>query len=200
MILMASLSLEPRPPRAVRWTVSEYTRMATLLVGRRTELIDGQVIEMTAIGTAHYTVTSRLRRALAGIEAEGRLGVGDPVVITDFDEPEPDLCVLLHPVELRKIVPADIALLIEVSDSSYDYDHGTKLPRYLAAGIPHVWLVNLHDHARPRLERYALGSGDRLEHSSGRVAVPSAALVLDLDALFAGLEALPSDEYEPHLP
>ena len=48
---MASLSLEPRPPRAVRWTVGEYTRMAALLAGRRTELIDGQVIEMAAIGT-----------------------------------------------------------------------------------------------------------------------------------------------------
>jgi len=200
MTLMASTSLEPRPPRAVRWTVSEYTRMAALLAGRRTELIDGQVIEMAAIGTAHYTVTSRLRRALAGLAAEGRLGIGDPVVITDFDEPAPDLCVLRHPVELRKIVPADVALLLEVSDSSYDYDQGTKLPRYLAAGIPHVWLVNIHDHARPRLEMYALESGDRREQSSGQVAVPSTALALDLDALFADLAALPSDEYEPRLP
>jgi Uma2 family endonuclease len=197
MTLMANLSLEPR---VLRWTVREYTRMAGLLVGRRTELIDGQVIEMPAIGTAHYTVTSRLRRQLGSLADQGRLAIADPVVITDFDEPEPDLCVLLHPVELRKIVTADIALLIEVSDTSYDYDHGTKLPRYLAAGIPNVWLVNIHDHARPRLERYALGAGDRPEQSSGQVPVPSAALVLDLDALFAGLEVLPSDEYEPRLP
>lgn len=126
-------------------------------------------------------------------------GVGDPVVISDFDEPEPELCVLLHPVQLCKILPVDVALLIEVSDSSYDHDHGTKLPRYVAAGISNVWPVNIHDHARPRLERYALGSGDRLEQSSGQVAAPSAALVLGLDALFAGLEALPSPQHRSYM-
>jgi hypothetical protein len=66
--------------RAIRWTVDEYTRMAGLLVGRRTELIDGQVLEVPAIGTAHYTVTSRLRQQLASLAAQGRLAVGDPVV------------------------------------------------------------------------------------------------------------------------
>jgi Uma2 family endonuclease len=124
--------------RAIRWTTDEYVRMAGLLIGRRTELIDGQIIETPAIGTAHYTVTQRLLGMLGALAPQRRLTYGDPVVVTNFDEPEPDLCVLRHPVELRKITPVDIVLLIEVGDTSADLDREVKLPRYLAAGVPEI--------------------------------------------------------------
>jgi Uma2 family endonuclease len=140
--------------RAIRWTTDEYTRMAGLLVGRRTELIDGQVLEMPAIGTAHYTVAQRLHGMLGDFARAGRLAIAAPVIITNFDEPEPDLCVLRHPVELRKIRPEDIEILIEVGDTTAHFDREVKLPRYLAAGVPAVWLVNIADHARPRLDSY----------------------------------------------
>ena len=44
----------------VRFTTTDYTRMASILAGRRTELIDGEIIEMAPIGTAHLLVVSRL--------------------------------------------------------------------------------------------------------------------------------------------
>jgi Uma2 family endonuclease len=171
-------------------SVGEYTRLAALLAGRRTELVDGQVIEMPAISTAHYTVTGRLLRQLAPLVSDGRLAIAAPVIVTDFDEPEPDVCVLHHPVELRKIVPADIALLIEVGDRTATYDRETKLPRYQAAGVTNVWLVNIGDHAHPRLEIYPPNQS----RETGVVPVPFAGLVVNLDDLFAGLDGLATDE------
>ena len=41
--------------------------------------------------------------------------------------------------------------MIEVADSSLEYDRGIKLPLYAEAGIPEAWLVNL---VANRLERH----------------------------------------------
>jgi Uma2 family endonuclease len=191
--------------RAIRWTTDEYVRMAGLLAGRRTELIDGQVIEMPSVGTAHYTVTQRLLRALAPYAGWGQLSYSDPVIISGFDEPQPDLCVLRHPVDLRKIVPDDIHLLIEVGDTTAEFDRQVKLPRYIEAGVAHVWLVNISDHANPRLEIYNDDSttpSDLLTSAQRRaINVPpllgsQLQVAVDIESLFAGLESLARDEYE----
>src|SRR5438309_10459263 len=116
----------------VRFTATEYTRMASILAGRRTELIDGEIIEMAPIGTAYLLVVDRLERHLARRKAEGRLQSGQPVRLRDYDEPQPDLTILHAPLGLRKPAAADCRLLIEVSDSTYTTDTTVKVPRYLA--------------------------------------------------------------------
>ncbi len=66
--------------------------------------------------------------------------------IPDYNEPEPDLCVVRgerddytdhHPS------PADIALIVEIADSSLARDRGEKRDNYARAGIPLYWIVNL---------------------------------------------------------
>ena len=136
----------------VRFTATEYTRLASILHGRRTELIDGDIIEMAPIGTAHLVVVDRLERQLARLKADGRLQSGQPVRIRDYDEPQPDLTILHAPLGLRKPNATDCRLLIEVSDSTYTTDTGVKVPRYLAAGVPEVWVVNISDHGNPSVE------------------------------------------------
>ena len=86
---------------------------------------------MPAIGTAHVTVVQRLMRRLAPLLAEGRLTAGLSIIGTDFDEPEPDLCVLGHPSICANVRPEDSLLLIEVGDPSTSFDREVKLPRYL---------------------------------------------------------------------
>jgi Uma2 family endonuclease len=182
---------------AVRWTVDEYVQMACLLQGRRTELIDGQVIEMPSIGTAHFTVAQRLARTLGELNMAGRLVVQQPLRIPEFDEPEPDLQILRWPVDLRKPAPSDELLVIEVADTTYGHNRRTKLPLYLRSGVPAVWIVNISDHAWPRLELYenVAEPAAILEH--GTVAAPAVDIVVDLDALFAGIAGLASDEEPP---
>ena len=57
----------------VRFTAAEYTRMAPILAGRRTELIDGEIIEMAPIGTAHLIVVTRLAVQFQALHAQTRL-------------------------------------------------------------------------------------------------------------------------------
>ncbi len=184
----------------VRFTVDEYSRMAALLGERRTELIDGQIVLMAPMHTAHLTLISRLMRMLAEVNAQGRLLVQLPLVLGKFDEPEPDVVILKQLVDLRKPLAADASLVIEVADSSYEHDRYTKLPRYLAAGVALVWIVNIAKAARPRLESYTTTVGPDTTRSSGVMDLPDDAGVLDLDVLFAGIEGLPADEQPPAAP
>ena len=189
--------LEIRPHR---FTVDEYTRLAPVLAGQRTELVDGWVIDMAPIGTAHLTVVSRLQDMLVPVLPAGRVKVQQPLIVSGFDEPEPDLVILKEPLYLRKPTVADAELVIEVSDSTYRHDHDHKLPGYFAAGCRRVWLINISDHASPVLEVYA--SPDRLAERlrDGHVSIlsgPSDVQIaaVNLDELFAGVPELPADEY-----
>jgi Uma2 family endonuclease len=175
----------------VRFTVTEYTRMASILAGRRTELSDGEIIEMAPIGTAHLVVVDRLERHFARLKAEGRLQSGQPVRIRDYDEPQPDLTILHAPLGLRKPSAADCRLLIEVSDSTYTTDTTVKVPRYLAAGVPEVWIVNIADHAHPQVEVWTPG----VDGPTIAMAVVSVASIdIPLAAIFDHLAEIPSDE------
>jgi Uma2 family endonuclease len=137
----------------VRFTTTEYTRMASILEGRRTELIDGEIIEMAPIGTAHLLVVSRLQHHLEqGMADPGvRVLVQQPLIVDQFDEPQPDLVVLREALESRKPRVADCLVVIEVSDSTYATDVGIKLPAYLPVGRRAGSLDR--QHLRPRQPR-----------------------------------------------
>ncbi|MDQ3653305.1 MAG: Uma2 family endonuclease, partial [Acidobacteriota bacterium] len=53
--------------------------------------------------------------------------------------------------------PADVLLIIEVADSSVEYDREIKMPLYAQAGIPEVWLINL---PKDTLEIYSQPLGE----------------------------------------
>ena len=83
----------------------------------------------------------------------------DPVVIQPYSEPEPDLSVVRGAIRdylKRKPEPRDVALLVEVSDSSYAYDRSKKLAIYAAAAFAIYWILNLPER---RLEVYSDPTG-----------------------------------------
>jgi hypothetical protein len=137
------------PPRL--FTVAEYYRMAEAGIfteDDRVELIEGEVVAMTPIGSRHSACVKRLNDLLRSLLAGGGviIGVQDPVRLNDYSEPQPDLSVLRarddyyaasHPG------PENVLLLIEVADASVMYDRNTKLPLYARSGISEVWLVDL---------------------------------------------------------
>ena len=72
-----------------------------------------------------------------------------------YDEPEPDLLIVRgKPGDYRIGYPGpdDVALIVEVSDSSLRIDRGDKLRAYARSGIVHYWIVNLVDR---RIEAYS---------------------------------------------
>lgn len=175
----------------VRFTTAEYTRMASILAGRRTELIHGEIIEMAPIGTAHLVVATRLQQAFGRLNDERRLLVQQPLIVDQFDEPQPDLVILREPLGRRKPRVKDCLVVIEVSDSTYTTDTAIKLPAYLAAGAAAVWIVNISNHADPVVELWAPGAS---EPTRVREVVSMAGVTVPLVAIFDGLADIPDEE------
>ena len=140
------------------FTVSEFERMAEtgiLSEDDRVELIEGEIIEMSPIGTRHAACVDRFTESIVGLRHRVILRVQGPIQLDDYSEPQPDLALLrprddFYSGSLPK--PADVLLVIEVADTTLQYDRFMKLPAYARAGIPEVWLANL---PADRIEMYA---------------------------------------------
>lgn len=133
-----------------RLTVDDYHRMGELGIiptGARVELIEGKIIKMTPIGLAHIMHVLRLSDQLNDkYRAVALVDVQSPVRLDDNTEPEPDLMLLKRRKDYYGSgmpEPADVLLLIEVSDSSLVDDRNVKVPIYARAGILEVWLLDV---------------------------------------------------------
>ncbi len=135
-----------------RFSVQDYHRMAETGVLRpdtRVELLDGKIIDMSPIGPFHGGVAKFLNKVFTSA-ARGRwvASVQDPLSLGEHSEPQPDI-MLLKPAKdfyrRRHPQPADVFLLVEISDSTLETDQADKLPAYGRAGIPEVWIVNLNE-------------------------------------------------------
>jgi Uma2 family endonuclease len=130
-----------------RITAREFRQMAETGIfdeDDRIELLEGDRIELTPIGPRHAYTTRQLFRALAGVPGIV-LDMGNPLLMPGDSEFYPDI-VLLRPREddYRELPNAEDALLvIEVSDSSPNYDCKVKAPLYARAGVPELWIVDV---------------------------------------------------------
>jgi Uma2 family endonuclease len=134
-----------------RFDVDAYHRMAEagiLEPKDRVELIEGEIVDMAPIGSAHNGTTDLLSSLVARAFADGQVHVRvqGSLRLDPYNEPQPDL-MLLRPRRdfYRTSHPnaADVLLLVEVADSSLAYDRGPKLALYARHGVPEVWLVDL---------------------------------------------------------
>ena len=138
-------------PRVRRFTVDEYERMldaGVLAPDVHVELIEGEVVDMAPIGDPHASVVDRLNKFLVS-------RVGDHAIVrvqshVTFrplkSRPQPDLA-LLRPnpgfYQLSAPTARDIFLVIEVMDTSHEYDRGRKARMYARAGVGELWLVDV---------------------------------------------------------
>ena len=167
---MTTTTTAPAPlaalaPARRRFTVAEYYAMADagiLSENDRVELLDGDIFVMPPIGDWHAFGVNSIVAAFPSTLLEGRaiLSVQNPVRLDAGSEPQPDAMLLRWRDDFYRNGhpgPADILLLIEVSDTTVDFDRNVKLPLYARAGIPEVWIVN-----RPsrRIEAYTDLTGD----------------------------------------
>jgi Uma2 family endonuclease len=114
------------------------------------ELLRGEVYQMSPIGPKHLHAVMRswTHRLQGGFEVRPWWRSSPPCASSEDSEPEPDLLVLKPPLERyqdRLPTPEDVLLLVEVADTSLEFDREAKLPLYAEAGIPEVWLVNLKE-------------------------------------------------------
>lgn len=169
--------LPPSPSELYRFTVDQYERMGELGIlteDDRVELIDGYVVIKMGKKPPHvWTVDSveELLRALLG--TAWRVRRESPARIPDLNEPEPDVLVARGTrttYRTRHPEPADIVLIVEVSDTTYDRDRGKEWEANANGGIPTYWIVNL---AQRRIEVYTdpspAGYGARRDYHPGDV-------------------------------
>ena len=164
----------PRPHH--RFTVDEYEemiRVGILQEDDRVELVQGEIVEMSPVGGRHVKSVGRFNRLLSRQAGEDLLvQVQSPIRLSDNSEPEPDLAVVQDREYGRGLpTPADVLLVVEVADSSLEYDRDTKLDLYAAADIPEGWLADLQHgrlwrYSEPRAGAYRLivmaGRGESL--------------------------------------
>jgi Uma2 family endonuclease len=116
----------------------------------RVELIDGQVVELSPIGPRHAACVDVLTGLLARLVGDRAIvRVQNPLRLGPFSEPQPDVAWVAPRLDAYRIAhpgPADVLLVIEVADTTVDYDRSVKIPLYARMGIPEVWLVDLANH------------------------------------------------------
>jgi Uma2 family endonuclease len=172
--------------------VDEYYRMAEvglLAPDARVELIEGAIIDMAPIGELHIAAVMHLTHCLVNaVGKQALVSVQGAVRLSIHDQPQPDFAVLrLTADAYRQHVPApaDILLLIEVSDSTLAFDRGTKALLYARHGIAEYWVVSversvLHVFREPNGGRY----GSELTLTPGRLPVPGLGVEVDLGGAF----------------
>jgi Uma2 family endonuclease len=152
--------LEHPPAVSIRpLTVADYHKMGEAgIFGEyeRVELIEGQFVAMSPIGSPHIAAVNELNCASASaVEDRAVISIRNPVRLNDRTEPEPDVVVLrLRDDRYRQALPGpeDVLLIIEVAASSIDYDRGVTLALYARHGIPEFWIADL-DQARVEVYR-----------------------------------------------
>jgi Uma2 family endonuclease len=164
------------------FTVEEYHSIARAgILGEddRVELIEGEITEMTPIGSRHAAVVDRLNQLFSRHpDVNAIIRVQNPIRLGEHSEPQPDLALLRPRLDFYFPAhpgPEDILLVIEVAETSADYDRVIKVPLYARGRILEVWLVNLEGEAievyqRPSAEGYhevkTLRRGDHLSPGS----------------------------------
>jgi Uma2 family endonuclease len=139
-------------PVAHLFTVEEYEAMGragVLPEGKRLELLRGEIVEMTPIGSPHASIVNRLTRILvSGLGDRAIVSVQNPLVLSDLSELQADVAVLKPRADFYASAhprPDDVLLVIEVADTTGRWDRRVKRPLYAAAGVPEVWVVDVNE-------------------------------------------------------
>ena len=178
-------------PQTRKFTVEEYYRMAEVgILGpdERVQLIEGEIIVMPPAGPGHADNVDEFNEVLAQY-APGRfrISIKNPVRLNDGSEPEPDVALLRRRPEgygAAHPTPADVLLIIEVADSSLEYDRQVKAHVYGRASIPETWVRNLPEDCierftQPGPDGYTQHTIHRRGETLTPVALPDLELAVD---------------------
>jgi len=137
------VALDGRARRKLRRDEYDRMVMAGLFHGEHVELIRGELVAMSPIGSAHSAVVTVAQEWLMRWSApEFMVRCQQPLACVDESEPEPDLAVVARR-PYREAHPAAAALVIEVADTSVDYDLGAKAALYAESEVDEYWVIDL---------------------------------------------------------
>jgi Uma2 family endonuclease len=132
-------------PMPRRWTREEYYRLGEqgLFHGQRVELIEGEIMVHSPQNWPHTVTVDRVSEALRRTLGNGFWVRTQFPLNLGTSDPEPDVSVVLGRREDYSDHPTTAVLIVEVSESTLDYDRSRKASLYACAGIADYWMVNL---------------------------------------------------------
>jgi len=141
---------EPQVPKVRKFTVAEYYRMAEVGIlssEERVQLIEGEIIVMPPIGPGHAGSVALSIHAFSRPAGDQFLvQVQNPLHLADGSEPEPDVMLLRPRADYYSAAhptPADTFVVLEVSDSTLEFDRNRKAQVYGRAGVAQTLVLNL---------------------------------------------------------
>jgi len=179
-------------PRPHRITVAEFIRMdelGLLAPEARVELIEGVIVDMAPIGPMHARdVAIIAERLILAAHGQAIVRAQSPVQLSDTTMPQPDIAVVKYQQDhyaTNHPTPADVLLIVEVANSSADYDLGRKLKLYARHGIQEVWVLDVQaDTLHLFRSRTEVGYREEITTKNpGVLPVSSLGLTVDLSGL-----------------
>ena len=166
-----------KTPAKRLFTVQEYGHMieaGVLAEDERLELIRGEIRTMSPIRSRHAACVNRLNLFLIRTFGESAVvAIQNPIQLTNESQPEPDVA-LLRPRKdfYANSLPLanDVLLVVEVSDSTLEYDRNEKMTLYAQANIAQLWVIDLiheliEQYSQPLYGRY----GHVVTHQRGEI-------------------------------
>src|SRR5215831_13575418 len=160
----------------------EYAKMIRAgVIGEdeRLELIGGRIVAMSPEGALHAGAIDLCAEALRRVFAAGyTVRIQHPLAVDPDDEPEPDIAVVGgSPRDHLVDHPHEAVLVLEVAESSLEYDRGEKARLYARADVTDYWIVNLIDrrlevHRDPKSGGYGSIVSLAADDEIGRGAAP----------------------------
>lgn len=163
--LSKKFSSKQKSPKPYKFTINHLKKMYEAGIfnpEEKIELINGEPFIMTPIGFRHMKTVDKLNKFLNKLISEENLpyvvSVQNPIKINEKNLLYPDITIYSEEIYQKDDIPKikDAILIIEVSDSTLDYDRGVKLPVYAKGKAKEVWIINLKDNV---LEKYTQPSG-----------------------------------------
>jgi Uma2 family endonuclease len=175
------------------FTVRDFHRMAEIGIfgpEERVELIEGEILEMSPLRHRHMICVNRAMRLFITKAGDRALvSIQNALGLSEYTEPQPDIVVLKPRADeyaAKRLSAEDTLLVIEVAQTTLNYDRRRKLPLYAAAGIPEVWIEDLQNdlllvYREPSAKTYLISLVFRRGESISPLALPD--MVLSVDEL-----------------
>jgi Uma2 family endonuclease len=194
VVITPPIDAVPVTLRKKRWTRELVSNLENsgFFAGEHYELIDGELIDKMGKKRPHVVILSMVGCWLRGAFGEDFVNLNAPIDVlaedNRFNEPEPDVIVLTRPATEFPTAnpgPADLHLLIEVSDSTLYLDLTTKSLLYARAGIPEYWVLDVTSrrlvmHRSPLDGKYTVIRVCAQHDSVSPLAAPNAEFQVDL--------------------
>jgi Uma2 family endonuclease len=151
----------------------------------RVELIEGEMIDMAPIGSRHAYLVDKLVQVLTRNGGPCLVRAQNPILLGERSEPQPDVALVKDKSYMEAHPTAsDVLLIIEVADTTLDYDRDVKLGLYARHGIPEVWLLDVNAreitvYREPAEDQYRLIRKPTATEEVSPAAVPDVALRLN---------------------